>query len=601
MHHCLLLPDILSRILDFLLVSPPDDFYATCQQLEDKNPSIASLARTCRGLLEPSLDALWRVQRTLAPLVKTLPSDAYEETIDRPVPASTYTAAPCYEIRLTRPLTKSDWCRFDYYAPRIKALGFFHNEHEDQEGDSWTMPSVFPRDRELFWKTVLQLSVYRRGLWLLPNLVRLRWNLYDFLYTDHAPLFFGPSLRTIAFALEPGHLDPCGICDPLWEKDMALLLKGLAALCPGLTELEIYPAYSGEIVPSASHFAYECRHLEGYYVNTSKYQPIKPDLLEYLASKPFLRKVFLSLDPDTADSLPVILAPPRVPHPFSSLQVFYLKVPHLHSCTTFIESMQHCRLFSAAVEVDHRPAATDVYDFFVALERSCAKHTLHVCRLNQYRLADEDSDIALHPEHSMDGGILKPILRFPNMRIFIFGIPMCGWLTDEDFNHIGKCWPGLVGFAFIDRWATIGISPATWKGVASLVSQAPLLHDLRLTFDTRRNFITKPSDIPGLRPNHRLRYFEVLCSVLPEDPGPFALSLFTIAPRVMQVKGGGWPTDPDGIPSEDPYAFCEQVHGLMFRLRCERFGDEYISDKIGKMEITDDSGDTLPSEWNPWK
>ncbi|KAI0365903.1 hypothetical protein BV20DRAFT_972447 [Pilatotrama ljubarskyi] len=599
MHHCLLLPDIFNRILDFLLVLPPDDFYAAKQQLEDKNPSIAALARTCRGFLEPSLNALWKHQRTLSPLVQTLPSDAYEETIDL-ISVSASSSPPYIDILLTRPLVRSDWCRFDYYAPRIKALGFFHNEHGDQEGYSWCMPSVLPRAREVPWQTVSLLCLYRRGRWLLPNLVRLRWNLYDYLYTAHVPLFLGPSLRSLAFALEPTHILG-DICDPLWEEDMARNLRALAQLCPTLTDLEMYPGYAGDIVPSASHFAYTCRHLEGYHVNTFRHQPLQRDFLEYLALKPFLRKVFLSLDHETADNLPLILSPPHVPHPFSSLQILYLQVPHLSSCTAFINSMEQCRLFSAAVEVNHRPLATDVYDFFAVLRGSCAKHTLHVCRLIQSALAEDDSDIAQHPDHSMDGSVLKPILQFPNMRLFMFGIPMCGWLTDEDFDLIGKCWPGLVAFAFIDRWATIGVSPATWRGVASLVSQTPLLTDLRVTFDTRRNLISKPTDVPGLRPNHQLRFFEVLCSVLPEDPALFALSLFTIAPRVVEVKGGGWPVDPDGIPSEDPYAFREQVRGLMFRLRMQHFGEEYMTDEMGKMEITEGSGDSLPSEWNPWK
>lgn len=79
MHRSLLLPEILSRILDFLEVMPYDDFYASDSQLRCHNASIARLARTCRAFLEPCLDALWKRQLTLAPLMKTLPDDAYEE------------------------------------------------------------------------------------------------------------------------------------------------------------------------------------------------------------------------------------------------------------------------------------------------------------------------------------------------------------------------------------------------------------------------------------------------------------------------------------------------------------------------------------------
>lgn len=79
MHRSLILPEIFRRILDFLEVVPYDDFYASDSQLRCHNASTARLARTCRSFLEPSLDALWKRQLTLAPLMKTLPDDAYEE------------------------------------------------------------------------------------------------------------------------------------------------------------------------------------------------------------------------------------------------------------------------------------------------------------------------------------------------------------------------------------------------------------------------------------------------------------------------------------------------------------------------------------------
>ncbi|KAI0359303.1 hypothetical protein OH77DRAFT_1447365 [Trametes cingulata] len=599
-HRGLLLPDVFNHVLDYLLVFPQDAFYAGPQELQDTNPSIACLARTCRDFLEPSLNALWRHQRTLVPLIRTLPSNAYKETIRGGENVTAPSTPPCLELILTRPLVQSDWRRFDYYAHRIRALGFYHNEYMDQEGASWNMPGLLPRKHEVSWRTVAQLCFYRRRRWLLPSLIRLQWNIYDHDYTDHILLFLGPTLTAISFAFEPSGLRYSG-CETPWRPDVSRILDGLSPLCPRLTELEMYPAYTSDVVMSASRFAYECRQLEGYHVNDSLHEPLGSDLLISLASRPFLRKVFLNIGPDIAEHLSTILSSPHVRHAFSSLQVLYLKVPHLRSCTEFVDSMQHCRLLSIIVEVGSRPSAADVYDFFSALEHRCARDTLHVCRLFQEKLSAEDSDIAQYPQHAMDGRILRPILRFSNMRVFTFGIPMCGWLNDEDFQLIGECWTGLIVFAFIDRWATIGISPATWRGVASLVSQAPLLSDLRVTFDTRRNLISEPADVPGLRPNHQLRFFEVLRSVLPEDPGLFALSLFTIAPRVMHVEGGGWPTDPDGLRSEDPYAFREQVRGFMFRLRVQQFGDEYITDNLGRIEITDDSAESLPSEWNPWK
>lgn len=79
MHHALLLPDIFRRILDFLEIIPNSDFYSSYQEGREHNLYIARLAQTCTTFLEPCLDALWKHQRTLGPLVKTLPADAYEQ------------------------------------------------------------------------------------------------------------------------------------------------------------------------------------------------------------------------------------------------------------------------------------------------------------------------------------------------------------------------------------------------------------------------------------------------------------------------------------------------------------------------------------------
>lgn len=79
----LAIPVTARRILDYLEVMPYDDFYAGYTQPRSHNASIARLARACRTFLEPCIDALWKRQLTLAPLVRTLPEDAYEELVKR--------------------------------------------------------------------------------------------------------------------------------------------------------------------------------------------------------------------------------------------------------------------------------------------------------------------------------------------------------------------------------------------------------------------------------------------------------------------------------------------------------------------------------------
>jgi hypothetical protein len=52
-----------------------------CDHLRDDRASLFALACSCRAFLNPTLDVLWSVQASLAPLVKCLPADAWEERI----------------------------------------------------------------------------------------------------------------------------------------------------------------------------------------------------------------------------------------------------------------------------------------------------------------------------------------------------------------------------------------------------------------------------------------------------------------------------------------------------------------------------------------
>ena len=74
MHRCLWIQEVLHNIFDNLADDLPS--------LETRgwptvgHATLAQLARTCKAFTEPALDALWRFQPSLAPLVQCLPSHA---------------------------------------------------------------------------------------------------------------------------------------------------------------------------------------------------------------------------------------------------------------------------------------------------------------------------------------------------------------------------------------------------------------------------------------------------------------------------------------------------------------------------------------------
>ncbi|KAL1940333.1 hypothetical protein VTO73DRAFT_8905 [Trametes versicolor] len=512
--------------------------------------------------------------------------------------------APRYfEISILRPLLKSDWSRVDYYARRIKALGYYDNEYADQELVCWKQPSslgLLFRERMLRPEVVSRLCLHRRGRWLLPNLTHLRMNLYDAAYADHIPMFLGPSLTSLAFALQPWEIKP-PINHYLTQERIARVLDCAAELCPTVTELEMYPEYSSDIVVAARKFAYQCDRLEGYHVDTSRHVPFDKSFLLHLAAKPHLRKAWVHLDSEGANFLPLLSSPP-IYHPFPELQVLYLKVLRLRDCTPLFPAMQHCRLFSLTLLVEIQPPARDVIDLFEALYEHCAKYTLHVLCLSQIELIPGDTWPPHKSDHLIDIAAMSRVLHFPNIRIFTLHLPLYGWLTDEAFRAIGDAWPGRVGFSFLETWGTPAVTPGTWEGVVGLVQRCPLLYEAHLLFDATRN-LDAAYNFDARPGGTRIRIFDVVDSALPEDPGNFAKALFAIAPRAASISLiGSWQMEEeqlDGPLPFDAYTYLLQLDKIMCELRIERFGEEYTTDICGAKEVADVS-ESQPQEWNPW-
>lgn len=66
MHPSLQTPDIFLEILDQIEASSPES-------VENDNRSLVNIAVVCRSWLEPALSRLWKRQKDLLPLFKTLP------------------------------------------------------------------------------------------------------------------------------------------------------------------------------------------------------------------------------------------------------------------------------------------------------------------------------------------------------------------------------------------------------------------------------------------------------------------------------------------------------------------------------------------------
>ncbi|KAK7053770.1 hypothetical protein R3P38DRAFT_2601535 [Favolaschia claudopus] len=78
--------------------------------------SLLALSRTSKIFTEPALDRLWWEQKSLAPLIKCMPEDAWEEHVAGTGRNATTT------LHLRRPLKSTDLPRMLYYSERIREL-----------------------------------------------------------------------------------------------------------------------------------------------------------------------------------------------------------------------------------------------------------------------------------------------------------------------------------------------------------------------------------------------------------------------------------------------------------------------------------------------
>ena len=74
MHRCLQVTELVAHILAAL--GPDPMVVGTVDTMQRR--ANAAMARTCKTLYEPAMDALWSLLVSLDPLIKCLPQDTWE-------------------------------------------------------------------------------------------------------------------------------------------------------------------------------------------------------------------------------------------------------------------------------------------------------------------------------------------------------------------------------------------------------------------------------------------------------------------------------------------------------------------------------------------
>ncbi|KAI0941459.1 hypothetical protein AcW1_003344 [Taiwanofungus camphoratus] len=379
MHRCLLIEEILSIIIEqiFFDVDSRGTFSGTC--------TLLAFALTCRTISEPALDRLWHTQLTLLPLIKTLPSDAWD----------VYGSVHEF-VNLVQPLLPSDWSRFNVYASRVKCFGY--NPYI-----TGPVPvHVWGRSHKLNLTILDSFRNSHPSMPLLPNLCRLRFtvdniNAKSQLYAD---LFFARSLTGL-------HLDFTYHWCTIEEKQaVSAMLMSLPRLSP------LLESFVTDTIPFEQ--PHDTRWDEWRATRQLWVPSLTSEDLISLSVMPNLRCAQL-----WTRSADVIPSPENVAmHGFASLRVLNIWATSLDICSALLRLLPAWQLEALTVCIQEQPSAALVQDFVSGARGHCSLSTLESIRLHDTAICRCSVD-----NEVIDACILAPLLAFTNLRTVEINLP----------------------------------------------------------------------------------------------------------------------------------------------------------------------------------
>ena len=459
--------------------------------------------------------------------------------------------------------TASEWERFDFYARRVKKLGFFQVEHTDRQMLIWSDVTCGGYRVGVMPKFAVALLIARRTEWLLPNLEQIRLLRHDTLvYLPLLPALIGPRVTSVCFAdyfsVDPWPAEYFGRLEPIANQ-----IIGITCTRPLVTDLEVHVHEQNIVADAAIQFAYACPRLEGFVVYYADPWPVP--FLQYLARQQFLKKVFLKLDCEVSENMNIFRD--ATPHyPFPSLQCLDIHVPDISACTTLIQIMNTTRLHTLHVALIKSATASQVGELFAALDAHCSHATLQVVEIVQDR---DIPQILPSKDDIFDIRHLRPLLRFPHIRALILWTALVYEFDDDAICEIADAWPAVVYLSIYDHWAGTTTPKVTWSAIAYLLSRCPQLHELIISFNSTKYGAAQLVLPPSFRPHRHLYSLGSLRCVV-RDSTSFSDTLFSLASRVLEVK---IPFPIFSGPEES--GFAEKIENTMWELRRTRLRDEF--------------------------
>ncbi|KIM74521.1 hypothetical protein PILCRDRAFT_14411 [Piloderma croceum F 1598] len=475
MHLCLQIAEILTKI------------FALYDNDKESIKTLYSLVLVCRIFHEPACDALWRFQRSFVTLVKMFPEDVWVET---EVPRASEIAAlfntdgsltgismgdpnktsllsppsvgmkPATTLTFKRPLTPSDWVRFQLYAKRMEHLSFnqlptIFSIFSIEE----LSPSVFPAI-----KSSLDLGHFNRPL--LQNLSELSFRQYSGgVSLRDVWVFLGPRLKTL-------HLSSFSCFEDL--ETFAIALK---ARCPAVEHLYIS---SGDLsMRTKSCMSDLICSLSSLRTLSCEGVTSDSHTLKYLSSLPFLRSLNVRLPGRLAQE--GFLNSSSIMLPFLAVRHLDVSVASITNAGELLQvTSRSFYLKSLLVTFDRIvPTPEQLHAFFTIMQRT------NVCdTLTTFALQDH-VEINRVSSHSLDTHTLSPLLQCRNLEHVSINISYGHAAIDNSLlKEITLAWPCLRYISLHPyQKARLSHSKANLQGLSYLAQHCHSLQSVSLQFD----------------------------------------------------------------------------------------------------------------------
>lgn len=431
--------------------------------------TLAQLARTCTAFSETALDSLWYDQDTLAPLMQVLPEDLWEAESD--CWAILRTGKIWKIFVFTRQPNKSDWQRFDYYAQKIRRIGY----------TSRTRPTDMIRAEEA---VISSLCAHRPTQPLLPNLRGLYHDYRCSLITNAISFVYailGPQVTQLSLSL-------CDFRVPLNE--LLGLLLSVAYLCPQLCfltldSLPVKQETTPQFTLAVERLVCSLHHLQSITLHTTFLST--SGIIHYLGNLRGLSHCEMIKIPSKMASHQVRDLFATENGRFPKLRYFEFEAENLHQASNVIESLQ-CPLQHLAMEIEEGKLSTNPFSSLARFMSSFANHCC-ISSLTYLELFGS-LELADTPTPASFCDAFRPLFSLKVLRKLVIRFIGVHHLDDDWFADAARAWPHLEALKLSQE----GCPQRTLAGLIPLIRYCPRLNDVSFSVSA------KPFDAELLQP-----------------------------------------------------------------------------------------------------